>query len=82
MSQPECIDEVVAKLAEHSEFARKWEILRGLYPVVFLAFLKGCGMTKYAESMFRHNIDPDHMGWYINDYLLPMLTKMREEGKL
>ena len=22
------------------------------------------------------------MGWYINDYLLPMLTEMRKEGKL
>ena len=53
--------------------------LKAEYFGLYVARLKGCWMTKELKELNSGSIDPENMGCYINDYLLPKLKKMDKD---
>ena len=56
--------------------------LKASQPGLYVGFLKSTKQTLEIESLFDGTVTAYNMSWYIEIELLPLLRKMRKEGKL
>ena len=56
--------------------------LRHSYPEAYPVMLKWCGRKKELNALFDGTITPENYTWYIFIEQIPMIHKLRVEGKL
>ena len=69
-------------LIECVSLSEKKTFLKHNYPSVYGAYLTSMSMNEELNSLFDGKVTGKNLIWYINIKLLPLLAKLRKEGKL